>query len=321
MLEKIVQLVLEAGGKSRDVQTETRLFSQFSHTNHNCMQTQSRNQVCSTRNMLVALWLTVLIVAVPLHSQPRGVMAVKHFNSDGIADTLVGTRSAGGCFLPHSIRWGDTGSLTVAQTTFSYPSWIDLSGSGFTSAINADTLQDIVFFIQGRVGSPFHDTSRVFIIGGGSSLHLQSNVAVASLPASQSSPYYSLDLFDGSGFTEGKVVDPTGHKSWRFSLSFPPQPIITDVRELRGWTVRLYPNPTTGAETQLAGQNVPAGRYTVSVHSVQGSTLLEQVIEVDGSGEFLRVLDLHSLVSGSYTVRLAGVHPADVFTYSLVLIR
>ncbi len=269
--------------------------------------------------MLVALWLTGLFITAPLYSQ-RVVMSVAHFNSDSVADTLVGTRGAGGCFLPHSIRWGDTGSLVVPQTTFSYPSWTVLSGSGSTSAINADTLQDILLFIKGRAGSPLHDTSRVLIIGGGASLHLQSTVNIASLPASQSSPFYSSDLADGSGFTRSGIVDPTGHQSWKFALSFPPQPIATHVREVPGWTVRLYPNPTNGVETQLAGQNVPAGRYTVSVYSLQGSPLLEQSIDVDNSGEFLRTLDLHTLASGTYTVRLAGTH-ADVFTYSLVLIR
>lgn len=279
---------------------------------------QSRRRLL--RTTLAGLSIALLFVTVQLHSQVRIVMAVAHFNSDSIADTLVGTRSAGGYYLPHSIRWGTLGSPAVPQTIFSYPSWSALSGSVAITSINADTLQDIVFFIKGRVGSPEHDTSRVFIIGGGSSLSLQSNINIASLPASQSSPFYTVSLTSGIGFTSSGVIDPTGHPSWKFAVAFPAQPLVTKVLEVPEWSVRLYPNPSNGSETHIAGENVPAGRYHVSVYSVQGTALVEQMVEVDGTGEFLQTLDLHTLSSGTYRVRLSGMH-ADVFSYSLVLIR
>ena len=285
------------------------------------------NSHCSTlarspRNALLFLLIVGLFTTVnSLSSQPRTIVAVKHFNSDGVADTLIGTRSSGRYFLPHSIKWGNTGFLVVHQTLFSYPAWVGLEGSTAIGEFNSDTLSDIILFFKGSTGSTLHDTSRVVIIGGGASLNLQPVVTIATLPSSQSSPFYSQDLSDGTGFTDGAIVDPTGQKSWRFSVSFPAQPLVTHVPEPPGWTVRLYPNPTSGAGTQMEGHNVPAGRYSVSIHSLQGTTLAEQTIDVDGSGEFLRILDLHSLASGTYTVRLAGVNTPGVFTYSLVIIR
>ena len=73
--------------------------------------------------------------------------------------------------------------------------------------------------------------------------------------------------------------------------------------EIRDYTVRIYPNPTIQT-AQVEASIVPEGEYKVVVVAVNGRVALNQEVSVGASGELLRTLDLHSLPSGYYVVRL-----------------
>ncbi|GAB3588685.1 T9SS type A sorting domain-containing protein [Hymenobacter daeguensis] len=66
--------------------------------------------------------------------------------------------------------------------------------------------------------------------------------------------------------------------------------------------IALYPNPATAGTTELDLRQLPAGRYEVSVLDATGRAVLHAAGEA-GLGQ---VLDLRTLASGTYTVRVQG---------------
>ncbi|GAB3588687.1 T9SS type A sorting domain-containing protein [Hymenobacter daeguensis] len=66
--------------------------------------------------------------------------------------------------------------------------------------------------------------------------------------------------------------------------------------------IALYPNPATAGTTELDLRQLPAGRYDVRVLDATGRVVLHTV----GEAGLAQVLDLNTIASGTYTVRVQG---------------
>ena len=268
----------------------------------------------------VILSLLLCCKTVPLQaSGPNVALTVGHFNADSIADTLFAQRSGVRSFLPVAIHWG-TGGSAVARTSFILPSWSTITGSCAVTDLNADSSLDIIFYLKGdSIGQP---VARSLVIASGGLLDQQSSINIASLAASQSSPFTARDLVKGSEFTEEAVRDLLGHNSYLLSVNFgsPLPSVLTGVQEQTPWKVSLYPNPT-GRVVTVQGHEVTPGEYILYILSLQVISLYDPRFPVHSTGECNSVLDLHTLSSGTYIVRLSGIHTNQTYSTSLVFIR
>ena len=68
-------------------------------------------------------------------------------------------------------------------------------------------------------------------------------------------------------------------------------------------SVRLRPNPA-GYSVRLESRSIPSGSYEVEIATVGGSVVDTRRVTVRDSGQLQEVLDLESLSSGYYVVRL-----------------
>lgn len=298
------------------------LFRSFS------MQPQKNSSDCRRRRLFsFLLCTTALVFALCMGSvvsaravtQATIVLAVHDFNADGVADSLVGTRSGRQSFLSRVIHWGTGGWASVAQTSFTYPSWSALSGSCAVSDINDDGIQDLVFYIQGTsAGVP---VSRMLLMLGGTGLAQSSVIDIATLPSQQSWPFTSKDLSKGTEFTQEAVRDLLGDNSYRLHVVF-GSPMLTDIagQEQAAWSIYLYPNPSSKS-ANIEGRGVMPGQYRIQVLSLQGTVVYEHSFTVGNSGGWSGTLDLHTLVSGTYMVRCTDMASGKSLSYSLVLIQ
>jgi hypothetical protein len=270
----------------------------------------------------VVPWFLLFFCCFCLSLQAAGptvVLSVGHFNTDTIADTLYGERSGARTFLPRAIHWGSGGS-TVTRTAFVLPSWSDLSGSCAVSDINSDSTLDVIFYLRGdSAGLP---VSRSLVVAGGGLLDQQTSVDISALASSQSSPFVTRDLVKGHEFTDEAMRDLLGRNSYLLSVSFgsPLPSVLTGVQEQAPWKMMLYPNPS-GRMVTLQGSGLVPGEYLLHILSLQGVSLYEQLLTVGMTGEYTSALDLHSLTSGTYIVRLSGLNTNQRYSTSLVFIR
>jgi hypothetical protein len=223
-------------------------------------------------------------------------------------------------------------SRRVAVTAIRYPEWSGLSGSVAFQRMNADSLDDMILYLWGAAGDPerAHDSTRALLIFGQECLDTLEMLDIAALEGFQVSPFIAMEMRKGSELAEPAIRDLSGVTSYLLA------PVPLDLARLHGegspasageprsmsvssspLHVRIYPNPATVA-AQLAAESIPAGGYEVDIVSVNGLVVQRQSVSVTVSGRLFETLDLRSMASGYYIVRLhdrahvLGVYPVII---------
>lgn len=284
--------------------------------------------------VLLALPCTVAMSATPpTFEDPEGarILHIGHLNFDCIEDTVLGTPidpSMSSASRPYAIAWGqrngskcpgDSGVthhgigneiVRVARTRIQYPIWKDLSCNVSFQEVNGDSLPDIIFFLRGGVfvGDKVQDSSRVIVLFGQKWLDTVGVVNLGNVLPFQQERFFALDLHYGRDIVEPEVRDISGIRSHRLlpvALNVFPDSVGPRSAQEAGPTleVRVHPNPAIES-AQIEARHVPPGSYIVEIVAVNGEVQWKREVIVSASGELLRTLDLHSLASGAYLVRL-----------------
>jgi hypothetical protein len=272
------------------------------------------------------------------------VLFIGNLNDDCLPDTVVGDAASSipARALPAAIRWGqprriitydsttgqhdttiaDSACLgtipldrKVAVTAIHYPAWEHLAGAVAFNRVNLDdSLDDMTLFLRGTVGDSLHrtDTLRALVVFAQQGLDTLPMLDLAPVDAFQVAPFFAMELRVGSELVEPEVRDLSGTTSYVIqpvSLgigaehhdttitsgdSIPAQPI----------RLRVFPNPT-GGEAQVQVDSIPPGDYSVDVVAVNGHVYLHQEVSVAMAGAFFQTLDLHTLPTGFYVVRIS----------------
>jgi hypothetical protein len=249
------------------------------------------------------------------------ILAIGHFRPGCIPDTVWGEAGEGFTWRPLYITWGGADSLhtppcppgkgsrpRLAKTTFEYPTWPHL-GISFSAEQRSlgDTLIDLVWHVWGAYpdSTDPHSTVRSQVVFGQSGLDSLATIDLASLPAYQTFPFFAMDLEVGTHLIEPDNRDLSGTSSYillPIGGGPPPAPLVYQPAAV-AWKVKLYPNPAAGSAS-IEGRPVPPGDYSVEVIATDGAVALRQQITVQETGELFGTLDLKSLPSGFYVVRL-----------------
>jgi hypothetical protein len=196
--------------------------------------------------------------------------------------------------------------------------------------MNNDSLDDMIIYIWGVTGDPdrAHDSTRALLVFGQEGLDTLDVLDVGGLEGFQVSPFIAMEMRRGTELAEPAIRDLSRVISYRLT------PVPLDLARFRedGGTVsvgqlpseimpalrvRIYPNPTNAA-AQLAAESIPAGVYQVDIVSANGLVVRQQAVSVSGSGKLFETLDLRSVASGYYIVRLhdrgrmLGVYPVII---------
>jgi hypothetical protein len=277
-------------------------------------------------------------------SRTEPILFIGNLNADCYPDTVVGDVSGGipARSLPAAIRWGqprriitydaatgqhdttiaDSSCLgtippdrKVAVTAIHYPAWEHLSGAVAFNRVNLnDSLDDMTIFIRGTVGDSLHrtDTLRALTLFAQEGIDSLPVLDLVPIETFQVAPFFAMELRVGSELVEPEVRDLSGMTSYVIqpvSLgvgaehhdttitpgdSTPAQPI----------RLRVYPNPTGGA-AQVQVDSIPPGDYSVDVVAVNGHVYLHQEVTVSMAGTLFEILDVHTLPTGFYVVRIS----------------
>lgn len=267
------------------------------------------------------------------------ILHIGHLNPDCYSDTVIGSTEDQIHYLPLSIRWGQYDAIAnnacdhtekskarrkADSTLFTYPAWKGMGGSAAFERINADSLDDIVLYMWGRIGTGAEerDTMASFIIFGQKKLGSVLTVGTASIDESKKDKFHSKRVRRGQELTHPAVRDISG------KTSFILERLDMDVEDsTRGeilasgdvaW-VEVYPNPAESSTTLVVDRLDP-GDYTVSVTSMDGAEQLHHSVSIGQSTRLLQSLDLHALPSGRYLVQVRQ-HAKIVATYPIVVVR
>ncbi len=258
---------------------------------------------------------------------------IGHLNVDSYPDTVYGVADRGARALPVSIAWGigpatKQGSSKNHRTEIRYPKWATLGGSVAIQRLNSDdTLSDLCIYLWGtyKQGAKTRDTMRVLAIFGQSNLDRVPEIRLKNIDGFQTEPFIAMDLRADSEFVKPAVRDMSGKRSYELKQIRLGEKIDTSRTKppvappAPSYTVRVYPNPT--AQTAHVEASVlPSGEYHVTVMSVNGRVVHEQSVSVSLSGELFRLLDLGSLSSGYYIVRLYSDQKM-IGSYPIVIAR
>lgn len=280
------------------------------------------------------------------------VLFTGHLNADCIADTVRGRAYGLHTYLPEVIVWGkpspqtpcaDTvqgghtvGSVGVPLTPLVYPAWEQLRGSvSFQRYNRNDSLDDMILYVWGQYSTPsgvVRDTARAVVLFGQRDLDLQHLILLDSIALGwQAIPFCAMDLYVQRDLVEPLERDVSGEVSYELLSTVrsvpvgdsqpPPHPLrnVQEERSSAAATVRMYPNPAEFWSRVQASPLAP-GEYILSVLAVNGEVYHRQVIQIGEGKELERELDVSSLPSGHYMVRIYS-SGAYVGAYPLVIVR
>jgi hypothetical protein len=275
------------------------------------------------------------------------VLFTGHLNNDCVADTIKG-RSAGlHEYVPETIVWGKPvpnqdcpdavqgghapGTFFVPMTKFLFPGWNELHVSVSLLKYNRnDNLDDLLLYVWGQyrdAQGQWRDTARALVVFGQNDLDLQPALSVQHITAGfQSSPFFAMDVRVGRELVEPQERDVTGGISYELlpadvqivpDKPAPPHPIATPDSVVT--TVSVSPNPAD-LFAKLQAEPLEPGEYDISILAVNGSVYHTQTVQIGQGKSLEHELDLSSLPSGYYVVRL---HTSNHYigSYSIVIVK
>lgn len=233
------------------------------------------------------------------------------------------------------------------------PTWDDLRLTVSVHQYNTnDSLADLIFWTRGsalakvtRSGkelidsvesgsndSVFRvDTARAIVVFGHVDLSSRKTLDITKVKASQSSPYAAMELGYSRDLVRPRKRDNTQKTSWKLkkinrevdsaktsdTTSAPPP--MTASATTEPVTVQIYPNPAIYS-TSIVLEPVPAGEYTVEVISANGQTVDLYELSLSRAGHVLETLDLSTLPSGHYFVRVRS-NRETYGDYPVIIVR
>lgn len=255
----------------------------------------------------------------------RDLMSLSDFNGDNSQDTLISEGVLGKAELPKAIYWGN---LTNRATYFNFPKWKDLEVITAVFNVNQDTLPDMTFFIIGKTlktDGKYKDTMTSFIIFGQTALPLIDTIDIEKLRDYNITPYIAMKLTNnGSNFSNPTPVALGQATSYEFNginldVQNPPAPIAKPVlvEDESSANVKMYPNPAV-YYTSLELNNINPGIYIIKIYDMNGTEIFSQKVESKASGTIFQTLDLKSIQTGTYQVKIMqddkriGVYPITI---------
>lgn len=297
--------------------------------------------------VVVGVLLVWLLAVAPAFSRPdttgEELLYVGRIDPDCHPDSVWGHSDRDGHVLVSRIVWAGYDTAHIApcppgppvhypkyhETTFEYPAWPRFSATVAIQPVNlGDSLADLVFYLRGGIPDSTnpYDSTRVLLLYGGVAIDTVPTINLASLPSFQIAPFVAIELHTGAHLVEPAHRDLSEQLSYVLSAIEPPPGAPPAVGQPGGeqsagvaWSVRVYPNPAHGS-TQIEGRPVPEGTYRAEVIAVDGRTVIEQEITVGTAGDLFGTLDLKSLPSALYIIR---IYNADhlVGTFPIVTSR
>jgi hypothetical protein len=182
--------------------------------------------------------------------------------------------------------------------------------------MNDDSLDDMTLYVRGTVGALLHreDTLRALLVFAQEGLDTLPVLDIAAVDGFQVAPFFAMELRKGSELVEPDLRDLSGITSYVI------QPVALDLGNHHQDTaahgspgdsipaqpirLRVYPNPTGGA-AQVEVDSIPPGDYSVDVVAVNGHVYLHQEVSVSIAETLFQTLDLYTLPTGFYVVRIS----------------
>ena len=209
-----------------------------------------------------------------------------------------------------------------------------LSGSVAFQRMNADSLDDMILYLwssNGGIGES-HDSTRALLIFGQEGLDTLDMLDIGAMDGFQSSPFIAMEMRKGSELVNPAIRDISGVLSYILApVSLDLAPFRHDGDHAAGVSpsngassatplhLRVFPNPTAAA-AKLSVESMPGGTYEVEIVSINGLVAHRQHVNVPTSGSLLETLDLSSLASGYYIVRLHG-RSGSLGAYPVIITR
>jgi hypothetical protein len=265
-----------------------------------------------------------------LHAFPdttgEELLYVGRIDPDCHPDSVFGNTDADGNVLPSRIVWTGYDTTLVSlcppdslhpahypkypETTIEYPSWPRFSGAVAIQQVNpGDSLADLIFYLRGGVADSTnpYDSLRALVLYGGNGIDTVPSINLATIGTVQVAPFVAVELRTDAELVEPAYRDLSRQLSYILLPVDPPPgapPVVEHPAGVdAGWSVRVYPNPAHGS-TQIEGRPVPEGDYRAEVVAVDGRTVAQQEITVGGTGDLFGTLDLKSLPSSLYVIRI-----------------
>ncbi len=284
--------------------------------------------------MLRAVLITVIMLvcgsAIMYAADTTIVLKVFHFDGDCLPDTLVGIRMQSGRkvhITPTSIKWGwgyctieengirrEVPSTGFRETALRFPQWNKLSILCFHDNLSNDKVQDLVFNIRGKRDETA-DTGRFIVIFGQAVLKQIPVIDIALIDTNSSIPFITRELRKGENLSNPQKHDLSGGTMWAIN-PFDITIKATDEQFTKRTEsdFRIVPNPASTYTEIESLKNVPAGMYEIELYDGNARRLIRKSITLAQAGDVRSRLDLHTLSSGYYTVRVfsGGQEVADL---------
>lgn len=261
---------------------------------------------------LMSLLLLYSQVAISAEDSTT-VMQIFKFDNDCLPDTLIGRKIHNGHktrVIPLSIRWGwgecndNIPSTGYRETLLKFPAWNSLSVMTFHDKMNNDAVDDLVLRVRGKVRLNV-DTARFVVIFGQQGLKQLPILDLSLIDTNANMPLIVRELQKGKQLVEPQKHDMSGGNLWkiqRFDIAI--ENYGDSYLKSGGNIFSVSPNPATLFTDIQSLESMPAGMYDVEVYGSNAQRVIKQSITLQQNGDLRTRLDLHSLFSGYYTIRV-----------------
>jgi hypothetical protein len=287
-------------------------------------------EALSTRGLATALLTVLLCTALPgiARALPHDdvlddaddeeALFVGNINADAAADTIFGRLTTSAQYRPTRIAWGDptkssstdrvSESRHGRSTRFLYPDWAASGASISISDMNADSLADMVLYLWGTDRDDRASTRSISVILFGSpGADTVGSIDLASPNTVRPGALVPVPLAARGFLVDPAVRDHTGIASFvRLPVAVPSNelPLPETPGTVSGAaTVTLYPNPASG-KVKIVAAGLRAGGCTITTMDLEGKTIRTIPGDISRDGRLALTLDLESLPSGYYIVRI-----------------
>lgn len=261
------------------------------------------------------------------------VIYIGNLNFDRYPDTVLGKQWQQFSYMPTVIRWGqkhDTitvaidsfhyvpDSLKVPQSEIKYPVWGNMKGNISFEKINKDTIMDMMLAFTGvsldtvpqkykRIlavfGQDYLDTMHIIDISGIDSFQVHPFIALNLLPGQQLISPGQRDISKGTSYILPRLNFPVRDTSGdSTAMHSTPGSLVSGVAE-KSHSFRVYPNPAAYFIT-VEAVTLPQGTYFIEINNSAGLLVSKQEVQVPSNGELLRRLDLRSIATGYYLLKI-----------------